>query len=109
MKERFGSTQVADVLKGASTQKIKSFKFNELTTYGVMKDYPKETIKELISFMVAEGYLQLVGTQYPILQLTEESYRVLKGEKIVNIKRVLVKETSGARKKTTVNVTSDIG
>ncbi len=109
MKERFGSTQVADVLKGASTQRIKTLKFNELTTYGVMKDYPKETIKELISFLVAEGYLELVGTQYPILQLTEQSYHVLKGEKTISIKRVLVKETSGVRKKMSINAITDLG
>lgn len=92
MQERFGASQVADVLKGANTQKIRSLNFHELSTYGIMKDYPKDTIKELISFLVAEGYLHLVGTQYPLVQLTESSYAVLKGEKVVSIKRVLVKE-----------------
>lgn len=108
MKERFGSTQVTEVLKGANTQKIKSLKFNELTTYGVMKNYPKDTIKELIAFLVAEGYLQLVGTQYPILQLTEESYKVLKGEKLVTIKRILVKETSSVKDKQNLDAKIDL-
>lgn len=108
MKERFGSTQVADVLKGSNTQKIKSFKFNELTTYGVMKDYPKDTIKELISFLVAEGYLQLVGTQYPIIQLTEASYEVLKGKKPVTIKRILVKETTPVRSRSGLDAKVDL-
>lgn len=92
MQERFGASQVADVLKGANTQKIRSLNFHELSTYGIMRDYPKDTIKELISFLIAEGYLQLVGTQYPLVQLTEMSYSVLKGERSVSIKRVLVKE-----------------
>ena len=92
MQERFGASQVADVLKGANTQKIRSFHFNELSTYGIMRDYPKDVIKELISFLVAEGKLQLVGTQFPVLQLTKESYSILKGEEKVFIKRVLVKE-----------------
>lgn len=94
MHEQFGSTQVADVLKGANTQRIRSMKFNELTTYGIMRDYPKETIKELIAFLVAEGYLYLEGTQYPILRLTSNSYAVLKGQKQVFIKRILEKEES---------------
>lgn len=96
MQERFGASQVADVLKGANTQKIRSLNFHELSTYGIMRDYPKDTIKELISFLIAEGYLQLVGTQYPLVQLTEASYTVLKGEKVVSIKRVLVKEDKKA-------------
>ena len=74
-----------------------------------MKDYPKETSKELISFLVAEGYLELVGTQYPILQLTKQSYHVLKGERTINIKRVLVKEAPGVRKKMSVNAMSNVG
>ena len=93
MQERFGSSQVADVLKGANTQKIRSLHFDELSTYGIMRDYPKDTIKELISFLIAEGKLQLVGTQYPVVQLTEQSYSVLKGEDKVFIKRVLNKES----------------
>ena len=92
MQERFGASQVADVLKGANTQKIRSLNFHELSTYGIMKDYPKDTIKELISFLIAEGYLQLAGTQYPLIQLTEKSYLVLKGEQEVFIKRVIIKQ-----------------
>ncbi|MBE6024500.1 MAG: DNA helicase RecQ [Cellulosilyticum sp.] len=93
MRERFGASQVADVLKGANTQKIRSLHFDELSTYGIMREYPKDTIKELISFLVAEGNLQLVGTQYPFVQLTEKSYSILKGEQKVSIKRILVKES----------------
>lgn len=93
MQERFGSSQVADVLKGANTAKIREMRFNELSTYGIMRDYPKDTIKELISFLIAEGYLRLEGTQYPVVQLTMRSYAVLKGEETVSIKRILVKET----------------
>ncbi|WP_054742174.1 DNA helicase RecQ [Cellulosilyticum ruminicola] len=94
MHEQFGSTQVADVLKGANTQRIRSLKFNELSTYGIMREYPKETIKELISFLVAEGYLYLEGTQYPILRLTTASYEVLRGQKQIFIKRIIEKEVA---------------
>ena len=104
MHERFGASQVADVLKGANTQKIRSLNFHELSTYGIMQDYPKDTIKELISFLIAEGYLQLVGTQYPLVQLTETSYSVLKGERQVCIKRVLVKENKKAYREFTSRI-----
>ncbi len=99
MKERFGSSQVADVLKGANTQRIRSLRFHELSTYGVMSDYPKDTIKELISFLIAEGYLEMAGTEYPVLKLNETSYQVLRGEKQVFIKRIILKETTTDRKK----------
>lgn len=98
MKEQFGSSQVADVLKGANTQKIRSLRFNELSTYGIMREYPKETIKELISFLIAEGYLFLVGSQFPVLKLTQLSYSVLKGEQQIKIRRILKKETAQVAK-----------
>ena len=100
MKERFGSSQVADVLKGANTQKVRNMRFDELSTYGIMREYPKDTIKELISFLIAEGYLQLEGMQYPIVKLTDKSYKILKGEERISIKRVLVKQE--VRKETKV-------
>lgn len=92
MRERFGSSQVADVLKGANTQKIRSMGFDQLSTYGIMRDYPKDTIKELISFLIAEGYLHLEGTQYPVVRLGELSYDVLKGTKTLTIKRIIAKQ-----------------
>lgn len=104
MQERFGSSQVADVLKGANTQKIRSLHFDELSTYGIMRDYPKDTIKELISFLIAEGKLQLVGTEFPVVQLTENSYNVLKGVDKVFIRRVLIKESRKVSESTTSTV-----
>lgn len=93
MHEKFGAAQVADVLKGANTQKIRSLHFNELSTYGIMSDYSKEVIKELISYLIAEGKLCLAGTEYPVVQLTEESYSILKGAQKISIRRVISKET----------------
>lgn len=92
MGERFGSVVVADVLRGSNTEKIRTMGFNKLTTYGIMKEYSKETIKELISFLVAEGYIDLYGDKYPVLKLNRLALEVLKGSKKVNIKRVISKQ-----------------
>ncbi|PHV69238.1 DNA helicase RecQ [Sporanaerobium hydrogeniformans] len=92
MREQFGSTLVTDVLKGANTQKIRDFNFHELSTYGLMREYSKESIKELISFLIAEGYLLLAGNQYPILKLTPQSYPVLKGEEKITIRRLIMRQ-----------------
>lgn len=89
MDERFGGVLVADVLKGANTQRIKKMGFDKLTTYGIMKEYPKDTIKELISFLTAEDYITLEGDEYPVLRLNSKSYDVLKGKEIVKIKRLI--------------------
>lgn len=92
MGERFGSVVVADVLRGSNTEKIRTMGFSKLSTYGIMKDYSKETIKELISFLVAEGYITLYGDQYPVLRLNNNALEVLKGNEKVTIKRVISKQ-----------------
>ena len=91
MKRNFGSNLVCDVLKGSNTSKIRSLRFNELSTYGIMSEYSKETIKDLIYFLVTEGYINSLGNQFPVLALTPNANKVLfEGEK-VEIKRRIEK------------------
>lgn len=103
MGERFGSVVVADVLRGSKTEKIRTMAFDKLTTYGIMKDYSKETIKELISFLIAEGYISLYGDQYPVLKLNLIALEVLKGSRTVTIKRVINKQKIVSNEKVSVN------
>lgn len=48
MNERFGAGLVTDVLKGSKSAKVKSFGFDSLSTYGIMSEYSKDTIRDLI-------------------------------------------------------------
>lgn len=91
MNERFGAGIVADVLKGSKSAKVKSFGFDSLSTYGIMSDYSKDTIRDIISFLVAEGYLKSIGDKYPILVLTKEANEVLFAGKTVTIKKKIEK------------------
>ena len=91
MHERFGSGLVTDVLKGSKSAKIKSFGFDKLSTYGIMHEYSKNTIKDIISFLVAESYIKCVGEQYPILVLTPNANNILFNDEKVFIKRKIEK------------------
>lgn len=96
MGERFGSNTVIDVLKGSSNQKIKSLKFHELTTYGLMKEYDKDTLKEIISVLISEGFLAVSGGKYPVIKITQDGNLVLRGKCKVEIKKVFEKSKSKA-------------
>lgn len=91
MNQRFGSGLVTDVLKGSKSAKIKSFGFDNLSTYGIMSEYSKDTIKDLIYFLITEGYINSVGDKYPILVLDKSANEVLFGDKQVCIKRKIEK------------------
>ncbi|MCI8361692.1 MAG: DNA helicase RecQ [Clostridia bacterium] len=87
MNERFGAGLVADVLKGSKSAKVKSFGFDSLSTYGIMSEYSKDTIRDLISFLVAEGYIKSIGDKYPILALDVKANDVLFSDTQVVIKK----------------------
>lgn len=91
MNERFGSGLVTDVLKGSKTSKIKQMGFDNLSTYGIMSEYSKNTIRDLISFLITEEYLKAVGNKYPVLMLDSSANDVLFGNKEVVIKRKIEK------------------
>ena len=79
MKERFGSSLVADVLKGSKNKRVLELGFDNLSTYGIIKEYSVKEIKDLINLFIAEEYLYLAGTEYPIVKLREKAAPVLKG------------------------------
>lgn len=80
MRERFGLTLVAQVLKGSNDKRVRELHFNELSTYGLMKERSLADIKLLIQRFVATDYLALTESQYPVLTLQPSAYAVLKGQ-----------------------------
>lgn len=91
LKEKYGSGVVTDVLKGSNTYKNQMLGFDKLSTFGIMSEYSKNTIKDLIYFLITEGYIETFGDKYPVLRLTANASKVLfEGEK-VTIKRKIEK------------------
>ena len=83
MRERFGAALVAQVLKGSKNKKVTQLQFDQLPTYGLMKEYKEKEIADLIQLLIAEGYLQVTESQYPIVKLGERALPVLMGEERV--------------------------
>lgn len=94
MNQKYGTSLVTDVLKGSKSSKIKAFGFDNLSTYGIMQDYSKDTIKELIYFLITESYIKSIGDKYPILMLNQNAKEILHGDKKVLIKRKIEKVPS---------------
>lgn len=80
MGETFGKSMVMKVLTGSKDQKIKQWKFEELSTYGLMKTSSQNEVTQLIDYLTAEKYLMPTDGQYPLLKVTEKGVTVLKGE-----------------------------
>lgn len=80
MREQYGLTMVAGVLKGSQNKKVQQLNFHRLSTYGLLSNYTIQEIKDLINVLIAEGYITMTQGEYPILKLRKSAYQVLKGQ-----------------------------
>ena len=92
MHERFGVKMIAEVLKGSKSAKVRQFNFERLSTYGLMKERKLKDISDLILRLSAMQYLDITESQYPVVTLNELSWQVLRGQKKVWQKMVIVKK-----------------
>ncbi|SNZ04316.1 ATP-dependent DNA helicase, RecQ-like [Terribacillus aidingensis] len=96
MNERFGAVLVAKVLKGSKDKRIKQFGLETLSTYGIMKNRTEKDITQFIHYLSAEMILAPTDDKYPVLTLTDEAVRILKGEKKVMMQIVKATDTAEA-------------
>lgn len=92
MKNKYGSGMLIDVLRGSKNKKVLQFKFDELSTYGLMKDYSAEELKNFINTLISQGYISVVEGTYPVLTLNERSRRVLTSQEKVELKEFKVEK-----------------
>ena len=83
LDQSWGMTVTAKVLAGSKSKKVLKNNLDELSTYGIMSDYTIKGIKDMINLLIADKYLSQSGGKYPVLELNQKSYQVLKGEEKV--------------------------
>lgn len=83
MRERFGITMIAGVLKGSKSKKVLQYGFDQLPSHGLLRNYTEKEIQHLIKVLIAEGYLGLTEGQYPVVRLLPGAAPVIKGEQKV--------------------------
>jgi ATP-dependent DNA helicase RecQ len=82
MKERFGLSMVAKVLKGSKSKKVLELSLDKLSTYGILADYTEKNLQQLGLILQSEGYIESYTSQnnLPLIRLTEKAIQVIKGE-----------------------------
>jgi ATP-dependent DNA helicase RecQ len=74
----FGKGMVVDILRGNSSERLVSLGFDKLSTYGLMKDVSPKIIRYELDHLIAEGYLNAGEGEYPVVELSALSGRILK-------------------------------
>ena len=81
----FGKNRIAEMLKGSDAEAFQRSGLQSQSTYGLLKGWRLESIRELIDQLMEAGYLRISGLEYPVLSLSPEGLKAMKGEIAVEL------------------------
>ncbi|WP_221585030.1 DNA helicase RecQ [Microbacterium sp. G2-8] len=87
--QSFGAGHLIDILRGASTDRMRKFGHDQLSTYGVGADLSEQDWRSVIRQLLARGLLMPQG-EYNTLGLSEGSAGVLRGETPVPLRQDVI-------------------
>ena len=85
VEQRFGVEHVVDVLSGASSERMRRWGHEKLSTYGILKDLPRKTLTNLVYQLVDAGMLERTPGDRPALKLNAMSWEVMRGQRAVTL------------------------
>lgn len=81
-EQMFGSHHIADILRGSKAKKILEKNHDDLSTYGIGREWEKNQWIQLSRLLIRKGYLKK-DPKYGSLQLDGNAQAVLKGDERV--------------------------
>ena len=84
--QRYGAGQVIDILLGRKTAKIAENGHHELRTFGIGIELNESQWRGVVRQLLAQGLLAVQG-EYQTLAITEASGEVLRGQRVVTLRR----------------------
>jgi len=82
----FGAGHIMDILRGKSTEKVKQFGHESLSTFGIGAELSEVQLRGVLRQLIAIGAVAVDSQAFNTLQLTEGSRAVLKGERQVMLR-----------------------
>jgi ATP-dependent DNA helicase RecQ len=77
--QAFGASHIADVLRGANTERIRQRGHDKVKTFGLLRSTPKPAVLSYIGQLLDAGVVEKIPGEYPILALNSASAEVMKG------------------------------
>jgi ATP-dependent DNA helicase RecQ len=88
VRERFGANHIADILRGAKTERLRTIGHDQLTTYGLLSKHSKIEIRAWIDQLIGQRLLEVTTGEYPLLRLNDASWQVLRSEREARLNQV---------------------
>lgn len=83
--QQFGAGHIADIMVGGNTERIRSMRHDQLSTFGLLRELTKSQVTDLIGQLVATGCLGRIGGDRPVLTLVADGVTVLRGDREIEL------------------------
>ena len=84
--QRFGAAHVIDVLRGRDTEKVRRFRHERLSTFGIGGDRSLAQWRSILRQVMVQGHLRSDAERYGALRLTPRSRPLLRGEERIRLR-----------------------
>ena len=93
----YGMTMIVDTVHGSRNTKIVRAGMEKNPYYGKCAQVPVYQLRQVMNYLVLNGYIRLTDDEYPVLELNERSEAVLGGERVAM--KVAKEQPKSAEKK----------
>jgi len=84
---RFGVSRIVEILRGSRSKAMQACGAEDCPTYGMCRARSKLSVTGLVRELIDSAYLQVDGTEYPILDVTRKGREILQGTGAVRLKQ----------------------
>lgn len=97
--QRYGVNVLIDTVHGANTAKIRQYRMDRNSYYGKLSKVPVYKLRQVMNYLLVEGYIRLTNDEYMLVKLTEKTRDILDGEGAVVMKMAKEQEKEERKKK----------
>lgn len=86
----FGILHHVEVLSGANTERIRKWRHNQLSTYGVGKEFTRPQWQAIARELVRMGLLRQSTGEYAVIEITDEGLRFLRERRTISLPQPMI-------------------
>src|SRR5437660_1186724 len=95
----FGINQIAEVLTGAESEKVRKWDHQAVSTYGIGKEHSQNEWRLIGRELIRLGYVNQLAEKFNVLQMTEEGWRALKQRQQIHLTKPIAPKRDRRKEK----------
>ncbi|MCK5319917.1 DNA helicase RecQ [Candidatus Parcubacteria bacterium] len=104
---RFGAKYISDILLGKNIQKIRINRHDQLSVFGIVKDFDENELLQIIKQLIGLDYIFKNEGQYPTLNITKKGAAFLQGEEKLELNKPVC-DISSVKQKIDLNFNQEL-